>query len=78
MIEFYTVENTGWSGGVSWFHVGGTNMKPLRFKLKSEALTYTTEKKKELDEDTTLWRIVHTTIVRMENKEIITREWSVI
>lgn len=78
MIEFYTVENTGWSGGVSWFHTGGTDINPLRFTAESEARIYAEEQKKELDQDSTLWRVVHTTIVRTDNKEVTTRVWSMI
>jgi len=26
-LEFWTVENTGWSGGISWFKTGGTEIK---------------------------------------------------
>ena len=31
-IEWWEVENTGWSGGVSWFRTGGTNGDPRRFE----------------------------------------------
>lgn len=72
MIEFWSVENTGWSGGISWFR------DEQRFDSKYEALEDAFRRKKELNQDTTLWRIVHTTIERKDNKEIITREWTII
>lgn len=78
MIQFYTVENTGWSGGISWFTTGGTDVNPLRFKVESEAITYAKRAKAELDQDTTFWRIVRTTIDRTDNKEVITREWNMV
>jgi hypothetical protein len=37
---YYSVENTGWSGGVSWFETGGTHMNPLRFNSYNEAVDY--------------------------------------
>lgn len=74
-IEFWTVENTGWSGGVSWFKTGGTDANPLRFMTYTPALDYATRRKNKLNQPATLWRIVHTTIVREKNKEVITREW---
>jgi hypothetical protein len=72
MVEFWSIENTGWSGGVSWFR------DEQRFDSKYEALDTAIERKRELDQDTTLWRIVHTTIERSDNKEIITRTWRII
>lgn len=78
MIQFYTVENTGWSGGISWFTTGGTDVNPLRFKVESEAISYAKNAKEELNQDTTFWRIVRTTIDRTDNKEVITREWNMV
>jgi hypothetical protein len=72
MVEFWSIENTGWSGGVSWFR------DEQRFDSKYEALDIAIERKEELNQDTTLWRIVHTTIKRFDNKEVITRTWTII
>ena len=74
-IEFWTVENTGWSGGTSWFHRGGTEMNPTRFKTFDKALQYAIKEKKEFNQDTTKWRVVRTTYERFENKEVRTKEW---
>lgn len=76
-INFWTVENTGWSGGISWFSTGGTDANPLRFKTKYEAINYLIKQKEELNQDTTLWRYVHTTIQRTDNKEVITRTFTI-
>lgn len=76
LIEHWTVDNTGWSGGLSWFKTGGTDVNPLRFTTKEEATTYALEKKEEFNDPNTLWRVVHTTIEREENREVITREWN--
>ena len=72
MIEFWSVENTGWSGGISWFR------DEVRYDSKYEALESCLKQKEELNQDTTLWRIVHTTIERKDNREVITREWTII
>lgn len=78
MIEFYSVENTGWSGGVSWFTTGGTDMNPRRFTTSEEATTYAQRSKEINDDSNTLWRVVYTTIERTENREVLTRTWSMI
>jgi hypothetical protein len=78
MIQFWTIENTGWSGGISWFHSGGTDMNPLRFKTYASAVEYGKKSMKELNQDTTLWRIVQTTIERTDNREVTTREWNLL
>lgn len=72
MIEFWSVENTGWSGGISWFR------DEVRYDSKYEALDSALAQKKDLNQDTTLWRIVHTTIQRQDNREVITRVWTII
>lgn len=78
MIEFWTVEDTGWSNGVSWFHSGGTEMNPLRFKSYEDAYDYAIDKKKEFNEPTTKWRVVHTTIERSETKQVTTNIWTIV
>ena len=77
-INFWTVENTGWSGGISWFTTGGTDATPLRFKSEDEAIVYAKKAKKEFNQDTTFWRVVRTTIQRSDNREVTTREWSMV
>lgn len=74
-INFWTVENTGWSNGTSWFKTGGTDANPLRFTAREEAEVYAIRSKELMNDPSTLWRIVHTTITREENREVITREW---
>lgn len=62
---WWTVENTGWSGGISWFHTGGTDMNPLRFESKHHAWQYAKRAIKDLPDSK--WRLVETTFVR-DNK----------
>lgn len=71
-IEFLEVQNTGWSGGTSWFTVN-----PIRLKSQEEALAYISRRRDPNQE--TLWRIVWVTIDRYgddsSGDEVIVREW---
>lgn len=77
-LEFWTVENTGWSNGVSWFKIGGSISHPLRFRTASSARAYALTRRQEFSDPITLWKVVHTTIERFENKEVTTTEWTVL
>lgn len=77
-IEFWSIQNTGWSGGVSWFDIGGSETNPMRFDNKFDAFSYADKLKTALNQDTTLWRVVHTTIEREEFEEITTRKWTLL
>ena len=78
MKQWWTVENTGWSGGVSWFSTGGTDLNPLRFDDPDAARTYATKCKLEFNDPQTHWRVVHTTLERTADSETITRKWSLV
>ena len=45
-IEFWTVENTGWSNKISWFPSGGSFGNPLRFDTFEKASTYAKKTRK--------------------------------
>ena len=75
-IEWWEVENTGWSGGVSWFRTGGTNGDPRRFETEKEAKDYALRRKAELNSPDTKWRYVHTTLEREDNKSVTTEVWT--
>lgn len=77
-LEFWTVENTGWSGGLSWFKTGGTDANPLRFTTREEADAYAIRSKELMNDPNTKWRVVRTTIEREDNREVIAREWDAI
>jgi hypothetical protein len=72
---YWTVENTGWSGGVSWFKTGGTEANPLRFNSPDAAFEYALNKKGQLNDPDTLWRVVHTKVVTEENSQVTTKVW---
>jgi hypothetical protein len=75
-LHYWTVENTGWSGGVSWFKTGGTDANPLRFDSFADAATYALQKQHALNDPNTLWRVVETTVERSANKSVTTKEWT--
>lgn len=77
-IEFWSIQNTGWSGGVSWFDIGGSETNPMRFDNKYDAFSYADKLKTALNQDTTMWRVVHTTIERKEFQETITKKWTLL
>jgi len=58
MIKYYRVDNTGWSGGISWFE-GGT-----RFTTFDEAKE--SYKKIKWGKGSTFWRITEVTIQFVE------------
>jgi len=61
---YYSVENTGWSGGISWFESGGSLMNPLRFSTEQEAVKYIAKQSKELNDSSVLWRSVKHEFIR--------------
>jgi len=75
-VEWWDVENTGWSGGTSWFSTGGTPANPLRFDTEQAAKDYAIAKKADLNDPTTKWRYMHTTLEREGNKSVTTTEWT--
>ena len=75
ILSFWTVENTGWSGGISWFKTGGNEANPLRFKSEAEAVNYAVTKKCQFNDPDMLWRVVHTIIERNEESKITTEKW---
>ena len=74
-LEFWTVQNTGWSGGVSWFATGGTDANPLRFRLKEEAMTYALDRKERYSDPEMLWRLVHTLVEKTKSKKVTTETY---
>lgn len=74
-IEYWSVEDTGWSGSSSWFATGGTWANPIRFDSKEKAFKAAKKSKKECTDTQTQWRVVHTTIERTEDKETIINQW---
>jgi hypothetical protein len=57
--KFWTVESTGWSGGISWFECGSSVYKRLTFKTEQQALDYFDITKKKLKDPSIKWRIVY-------------------
>ena len=73
-LEWWRVENTGWSNGRSWFTSGGTDANPYRAKSEAEAIEYITNNR--WDDPAVKWRYVHVTLQREDNKSITTEIWT--
>lgn len=61
---FYTIENTGWSGGISWFE----GARGTRFYEETDARKAIEIFKKEVDDPDMLHRMVKHTHIHEENK----------
>jgi hypothetical protein len=75
-VEWWYVENTGWSGGSSWFRIGGTQSSPLSFDSEESAKTYALTQKQKLNDINTKWRYVYSTLEREGNKSVTTNVWT--
>jgi len=75
-MEWWIVQNTGWSNGQSWFQSGGTDTNPYRAKSEEEAIQYITERRKSWDDPAVKWRYVHVTVQRKDNRSITTEVWT--
>lgn len=75
-MEWWRVENTGWSNGQSWFTSGGTDANPYRAGSEQEAIEYITQQKKSWNDDAIKWRYVHVTLEREDNKSVTTEIWT--
>lgn len=69
---FYTVENTGFSGGISWFECH----RGIRFYEESDAFKAANITKKEYDDPEMLFRVVKHTHIIEENKHTHIREYT--
>ena len=73
LIEWWEVENTGWSAGQSWFSTGPKGNE-YRAASQLEAIRYIEETR--WDDPSVLWRYVHVTLEREDNKSVETRVWT--
>lgn len=71
-IEYWCVENTGWTNGQTWFRCGGR--EPYHAKSLKEALEYIKENR--WDDHLVKWRYVHVVIENKENKRVTTEKWT--
>ena len=73
-IEWWRVENTGWSNGISWFDISSSRTNPTRFETESDAIKYINDHKDP--EQETQWRYVHVTLEREDNRSVTTEVWT--
>ena len=74
-LEWWEVENTGWSNGTSWFSTGARSADPRRFDSKQEAIDFALRRKQDLDDPKTKWRYIHVTLEQEGNKTVTTEVW---
>ena len=75
VLEYWKVQDTGWSGGVSWFDNGSSSREPLRFPDEASAQAYV-QRVGVRGDPHTLWRIVHVHIEDFECKQVTTETWT--
>ena len=76
IVEFWKVQNTGWSAGVSWFDTGGTPANPARFDSERAARAFARETR--WDDSAVKWRMVHVRVVRSENQRVTTETFTLL
>jgi hypothetical protein len=75
-MEWWRVENTGWSNGHSWFQCGTSLHDPYRASSEAEAIEYIVRQKKSWNDPEIKWRYVHVTLQRKDNRSITTEVWT--
>lgn len=60
---YYEAQNTGWSGGISWFVTGDVGRDPPRFKTKKEAIEHNRRARQSWNDPDVKWRVVKKHIV---------------
>ena len=73
--QYWEVENTGWSGGISWFTCEINKYEPRHFKLEEMAMEYVSRKKLEFNDENMLWRIISVTVTGYEDGNSIVKKW---
>ena len=73
VLEFWTVQNTGWSAGISWFDTGGTATTPGRFDTEREAREFL--KGARWGDRSVKWRLVQIRIKTTRKKRVTTERY---
>jgi hypothetical protein len=73
VFEFWKVQNTGYSAGVSWFDCRGPQTDTFRFKSEKEARQYLVANR--WGGADVLWRLVHTIIATTETERVTTERF---
>lgn len=66
-IQYWRIDNTGWSNGISWFK------GDRRYETAGDALRAAEQRKKEFNDDRTLWRVVQVRVM-WDNTQTVTIE----
>jgi len=73
VVEYWKVQNTGYSGGVSWFDSCGSTMQQLRFESEKAAKQYLVANR--WGGADVLWRLVHVVMATTESERVTTERF---
>lgn len=73
VFEYWKVQNTGYTSGVSWFDSGGTATRPGYFESEADARQYLVANRwGGVD---VKWRLVHVTVATTEETRVTTERY---
>ena len=73
VFEYWKVQNTGYTNGVSWFDSGGTATRPGYFESEVEARRYLIANR--WDGVEVKWRLVHVVVATTEETRVTTERF---
>lgn len=73
VFEYWKVQNTGYSNGVSWFDTGGTEVRPARFESEAAARQFLITNRWGGAE--VKWRLVHVVVATTEDTRITSERY---
>jgi len=73
IVEYWRVQNTGWSAGVSWFDTGGTPSRPATFKFEASARQFVADTR--WADKAVKWRLVHVQVATTPNQRVTTERF---
>lgn len=73
IVEYWKVQNTGYSGKVSWFDSCGPTRQQLRFESEAAAKQYLVANR--WGGADVLWRLVHVVIATTESERVTTERF---
>ncbi|KVP96980.1 hypothetical protein WJ96_07365 [Burkholderia ubonensis] len=73
IVDYWKVQNTGYSAGASWFEAGGTATNPARFDSATDARQFLAGVR--CGDKSVKWRLVHVRVETTRNKRVTTERF---
>ncbi|KVP17341.1 hypothetical protein [Burkholderia ubonensis] len=73
IVDYWKVQNTGYSAGVSWFDTGGTSTYPARFDSEDDARRFLAGVR--WGDKSVKWRLVHVRVETTRTKRVTTERF---